>query len=155
MTTPNLDAIVYLKEWIRTDLSKPHRDLNNLSACPFAKAALDANKIEFYYTTHSVLPDVVDLENLDAVVFIFDNTISPDDLHDLAIKFNKQNPDLVALEDHPLEPEALNDIVFNNKKYPIIIVQSREKLEHYRKILKRKGYYDNWPAHDLDDLLNR
>ena len=150
-----MQCIDYLKEWIRNDLSEPQKDLNNLSACPFAKTALDADKIEFYYTTHSTLPKVVDLENLDAVVFIFDNTISPDELYDLAIKFNKQNPDLVALEDHPLEPETLNDIVFNNKKYPIIIIQSREKLEHYRKILKRKGYYDNWSAHDLDELLNR
>jgi hypothetical protein len=150
-----MDPIDYLKNWISTDLSHPQSTLNNLSACPFAKTALDSNKIEFYYATNSALPEVVDVETIDASVFIFDNDITPAALYDIAINFNKQNPQLVALEDHPLELETLDDIVFNNKKYPIIIIQSREKLEHYRKILRKTGYYEHWPADDLKDLLNR
>ena len=148
-----MQPIEHLKEWISNDLSEPKQDLNNLSICPFAKTALETNKIKFYYV--SVLPEVVDLENIDAAVFIFDNDITPGALYDIAINFNKQNPQLVALEDHPLEPETLGDIVFNNKKYPIIIVHSREMLEHYRNFLRKKGYYDRWPADDLKDLLNR
>lgn len=150
-----MTPIQYLKEWIINDLSKPQSDLNDLAICPFAKTALDSDKIEFVYTSKLTFPRSANLKNLDAIVFVLDAEISSDELYDLAINFNKQNSHLVALEDHPLEPEVLNDIVFNNKKYPIIIVQSRQKLEHYRKILEKQQYYKNWTTADLTDLINR
>ncbi len=148
-----MNPIDYLKEWITTDLSCPQSTLNNLSACPFAKIALDENRIEFLYTTTTTFPPSIDVDDTDAVVFIFEDTICPQTLNNLANNFNEKNPLLIALDDHPLEPEVVNGVVFNNKKYPIIIVQPRAKLEHYRKILEIRGYYKQWPAVYLEELL--
>ncbi len=145
----------YLCKWICTDLSKPYKTLNNLAVCPFAKPALETNKLDFVNVDVQTFPLTVDLSNLDAVIFIFQNQVSCEELYSLAIQFNNNNPDLVALEDHPDESEILEKIIFNNGKYPIIIVQSRQKLEKYRNSLRKKGYYANWPKEMLEDLLNR
>lgn len=149
-----MTPVEYLHHWIYNDLSKPQKTLNGLASCPFAKPALQDNKLDFVYVTQQTFPDTVNLSDLDAVVLVFTDLITPEKLIDLANQFNKNHPDLVALEDHPNEPEILEDVVFNNGEYPILIIQTRHKLEKYRQSLRKKGYYDSWPKDMLDNLLS-
>lgn len=151
-----MNSIEYIKHWIITELSQPYDALNGLSICPFANPALQANKIKFVRTTKKDFLRTNTFDNrYDATVFVFSNNILPETLYNLANQFNKNNKDYIALEDHPKEPEVINDIVFNNGKYPIIIVQTREKLTKFRAVLDKKGYYKNWSKQDLDDVMHR
>ena len=73
----------------------------------------------------------------------------------LADDFNKNNPDLLALEDHPLEEESVQNIRLNHGCYALILVQRRDKVERARKMLVKQGYYDNWADDYLEDVLQK
>ena len=61
--------------------------------------------------------------------------------------------DIVALEDHPDDPEEWKSVSLNFGKCIIILVQRLSKLNQASKILKRKGYYDSWDKDHYDDVV--
>ena len=45
-------------------------------------------------------------------------------------------------------------INFNNKKYAVVIIQKAEKLRNATESLAKRGYYKNWSAYDLNNVVN-
>lgn len=148
-------ATQYLKNWIENFLDKPHPAFNDYSPCPFAKKSLEESKVIFLFCNEATFPKNLSMAGYDVVVYIFEKKIDYETMLVLVREFNKNNPTLVALEDHPDEEERIESCVLNNGKYCTIFIQSREKLEKFRNNLQKTSYYNNWPADYLDDVINR
>lgn len=61
----------------------------------------------------------------------------------------------IALEDHPDHVEQVDDLVFNQGEYALVLVQEADKLVKARKILKKQNYYKNWPEEYYEDVVDR
>lgn len=150
-----------LKNWITEHLSVPREQLNNLSACPYAKSAVEQNKIKFEIGT-VVSDDLIRIvsswhDEVDGVVLIYDRSINSQDFVADVINCNREilMPNgLVALEDHPDIIEHIAGLTFNQGTYAIIIVQRLDKLNKASANLSAKGYYKNWDQSDLDDVVS-
>lgn len=149
------EAKKFLESWIKNFLGRPHPAFNDLPPCPYASDSLKKSKVIFLTCNEKTFPLSISLSVYDVILYIFEDKISPAALTNLVEKFNNQNPNLVALEDHPFEVERIGDCVLNNGKYPIILIQDREKLSTYRESLSKTDYYSNWPKYYLDDVINR
>lgn len=148
-------ATNYLKNWIKDFLDKPHSAFNGYSPCPFAKKSLDDNKVIFLSCTEKTFPASISMAGYDVIVYVFEEDIDTNTLSDFAEHFNRENSQLVALEDHPLEEERVQDCVLNNGKYCTIFIQDRSKLKKFRNTLKKTAYYDNWSLDYVEDVINR
>jgi hypothetical protein len=62
--------------------------------------------------------------------------------------------DFVALEDHPDDPEILNGVQMNFGKAPIVLFQRLSKINSAADNLRKRGYYDNWPQENYDDVVS-
>lgn len=150
-----------LSEWIINFLDIPQTVLNNIAPCPFAKAALLNNKIKFVIGSDSVVQDMLMLNaqwdiNYEGVVLIYPGDINPENFVDSVEYVNMlfyQYSGLLALEDHPLIPETIAGLSFNNHKYAVVIVQQAEKLRKASEILSKRGYYRNWTQQDIDNVI--
>ena len=61
---------------------------------------------------------------------------------------------LVALEDHPHDPEIIAGEPMNQGTWAILLVQATAKLNAASKMLAKQGYYDLWTQEQLDDVVN-
>lgn len=61
--------------------------------------------------------------------------------------------DLLALEDHPDDPEIVNGVCMNQGKYALVLVQGLTDLNKKAQIVARKGFYDIWPEEYLSFLF--
>ena len=61
--------------------------------------------------------------------------------------------DLLALEDHPADPEVVNGVVMNQGTYALALVQSVSDLNNKAQQVARKGFYDTWPEDYLEVLF--
>ena len=62
--------------------------------------------------------------------------------------------DIVALEDHPNDPEIINGVKMNFGKCILVLVQRLSVINRKSLALKDQGYYDNWSEENLDDVVN-
>jgi hypothetical protein len=60
---------------------------------------------------------------------------------------------LLALEDHPEDPEIVNGVSMNHGTYALALVQSLSDLNEKSKLVARKGFYDTWPEEYLQALF--
>jgi len=141
-----------IKEWIFEKLSTPHPVFNNLPACPFAKQAYKQDKV-------LIVESIVDLDfttllsQYEVIVYATDpHNITAEELYNLCLSIS--NNTIVALDDHPFHEEKVGDVILNNGTYALLLVQERKKLEDARKILKSKGYYDNWSKEYLQEVFD-
>ena len=81
--------------------------------------------------------------------------MTPKELSTMVTDFNDiaMSKDIVALEDHPNDPEILNGASMNFGKCILVLVQRLSKLNNASEILKNQGYYDNWPKENYDDVV--
>jgi hypothetical protein len=146
-----------LSDWIINFLDVPQEMLNNIAPCPFAKAALLGQKINFVAGSDNILNDMLVFHHkwdyqFDAVALVYSKDIDAQKFTDCVHEVNTSYyciSGLIALEDHPLIEENIAGINFNNGKYALILIQPASKLKKASEILKRKGYYKNWLQSDL------
>ena len=145
--------------WITGFLSQSSSAFNNLPPCPFAKKAWTDSKVEIILCPN---PKNFGKEKLlldndkEVLVYILDRvTISPAILTMIADEFNKNNPEYVALEDHPEEEELVAGVRVNHGCYAMILMQKRNKLGKFRESLVKQGYYDNWDENYLKDVIEK
>jgi hypothetical protein len=62
--------------------------------------------------------------------------------------------DLLALEDHPDDPEIVNGVCMNQGTYTMALVQSLSDLNAKAKLMARNGFYDTWPEDYLKMLFS-
>ena len=60
---------------------------------------------------------------------------------------------LLALEDHPADPEIVNGVAMNQGTYTLALVQSLTDLNEKAQLVARKGFYDSWPEEYLTALF--
>ena len=61
--------------------------------------------------------------------------------------------DLLALEDHPEDPEIVNGVSMNQGTYALALVQRLSDLNEKSKLVARKDFYDTWPEEYLTMLF--
>ena len=151
-----------IKTWVFDWVSQHNESLGHIP-CPFAKQAILQDKIEYLWCD-SLSELSITLVGLveqglpkDVVAIGMDpGMISPADLSMMIKQANDRwflPSGLVALEDHPDEPEIIAGAKMNQGTWAIVLVQETAKLNAASKMLAKQGYYDNWTKEQLDDVV--
>jgi hypothetical protein len=61
--------------------------------------------------------------------------------------------DLIALPDHPADPEVVNEVVMNQGTWALALVQALSDLNVKARAVGRQGFYHGWPEHYLQALF--
>ena len=148
-----------IKKWVEEFVSVKNETLNKIP-CPFAKQALLDDKIKYISTERigEALSNLVDnwTDKYEVVVLYTETELyTPDEVSDIVKRFNElaMPRDIVALEDHPSDKEVLNGVEMNFGKAILVLVQRLSKLNRASTILKQKGYYDDWPEENYNDVV--
>ncbi len=160
ITTNNPTA--YIKNWIKTFVTKPNPVFGNLPPCPFAQQAIVDNKVEFQELTilngFSTLYQRIwqhDFDEKDVLCMIAKpDLLTAQETHVLVdeLNFRFMPSDIVVLEDHPDTKEKVKDVKLNNGKYILFIVQSLSRLNKFAKTLESGPYYKNWSKSYLESV---
>ena len=152
----------YIKNWIKTFVTKPNPVFGNLPPCPFAQKAIIDNKVEFvelnpiaeWRTIYGIIWNF-NFEKKDVLCLIADpdqftaqQTVSM--VKWLNERFMPQ--DIVILEDHPAINEYVKKVKLNNGEYILFLVQSLSKLNKFSKMLEDGPYYKNWSKSYLESV---
>lgn len=151
----------HLERWVMEVLDVPHDALNGSSPCPFARQAWLRGRyrltqagdlLQDLESTPARWPDDCDLW-----IYVFDPSedVDPSWLSEIARQANAWlvPRGYVALEGHPRIPERVLDCEMNQGRYAYAIVQPIDKLNKGRAVLSERGYYDNWPADMLEQIV--
>jgi hypothetical protein len=150
-----------IEQWIVDFIEVPHPSLGGWAPCPYArKARLDRD-----FDVRLGLAPIHDLttvsrKGLDGksvVIFAYDpGDISFTELSHAVDICNREflvSNNLLALEDHPADPEVVNGVVMNNGTYALALVQSLSDLNEKAQLVARRGFYDTWPEEYLSPLF--
>lgn len=142
-----------INRWIETFVEVPHPALGGWAPCPYARQARLNQEYDIRIGS-SPGYDLVTLSqtkpgNKKVVVLVYDPAeITAGDLEFYTNYYNRlwlTGQDLVALTDHPGDPEILNDVVLNQGQYALLLVQSLTELNEKAQLLGSKGFYRDWP----------
>ena len=150
-----------IEQWIEQFVEVPHPNLGGWAPCPYArKARLDQD-----FDVRLGLAPIHDLTQVSrkglagksVVIFVYDPMdISHEELSHAVDVCNQKflvSNNLLALEDHPADPEVVNGVVMNNGTYALALVQSLTDLNEKASLVARKGFYDTWPEEYLTPLF--
>jgi len=148
-------------DWIENFVEKPHPALGGWPPCPYARQARLKNTVQIlvgldpYYDLKNI--GLHGLGNYEVIAYVYDPTEWPYELFSSSLvqaneEFLLRN-DILALEDHPDDPEIVNGIAMNQGKYALALVQSLSDLDAKAKIMADKGFYDTWPEEYLTPLF--
>lgn len=148
-----------IKKWVEEFVSVKNETLNKIP-CPFAKQAMLDDKIKYVSTERigEALANIIDnWTDKHEVVVVYTDTLlyTPNEVREIVARFNDiaMPKDIVALEDHPEDDEMLNGVKMNFGKGILVLVQRLSKLNKASTILKRQGYYDDWPEENYNDVV--
>lgn len=139
-----------IMDWATNFVEQPHPALNGWPPCPHARRARLSDKFEIRPGVIDPYTDLMhaDLGNRDVVAYVYDPaTIMPDKFNDQIDRVNQRfllARDVIALADHPLDPEIVRGVSMNQGSYAIAFVQPLSKLNHHARMIASKGYYDGW-----------
>ena len=148
-------------EWIENFVEKPHPALGGWPPCPYARQARLKNTVQIlvgldpYYDLKNI--GLHGLGKYEVIVYAYNPTEWPYELFSSSLvqaneEFLLRN-NILALEDHPDDPEIVNGISMNQGKYALALVQSLSDLDAKAKIMAAKGFYDTWPEEYLMPLF--
>tara|TARA_B100000424_G_C22542600_1_gene309015 strand:+ start:22 stop:534 length:513 start_codon:yes stop_codon:yes gene_type:complete len=152
-----------IEEWIENFVEVPHPALGNWPPCPFARRARLLKHYEvrlgddlerdlflfakkYYMGKNEVVIYAYPPKQYDDAYF---NWVV--DVVNVGKGFKKRK--LIALADHPDTVEEQNGVCFNMKKYALVLIQDKDKLNDHAKLLAQKGYYDGWNEEYLQDIF--
>ena len=150
-----------LHQWMEDFVEKPSSLLHNWAPCPYARQARLRGNIEIVFSDSFNLVTSVErnlslLDDKEVIIVCFDHTdISHEYLEDIVKVHNKalMPRDYVILEDHPNTPEILNGVKMNFGKCGLLLVQRLSKLSTASDQLREKGYYNQWPKENYEDVV--
>ena len=91
------------------------------------------------------------------MIFAYDPKFHPYDKFHAEIEFANTNhlvpKDMIALEDHPADPEIVNGVSMNQGTYALALVQNLTDLNAKARLLAQKNFYQGWPEEYLQDLF--
>jgi hypothetical protein len=158
----NLDTVqTDIESWIVNFVEVPHAALGGWAPCPYArKARLDRD-----YTVRVGVNPYFDLLNVardglggkSVLILAYDpNEFFYAQFNSDVRAANQEvlvARDLLALEDHPGDPEIVNGISMNQGTYALALVQNLSELNQKARAMASRGFYDTWPEDYLTGLF--
>lgn len=150
-----------IESWIKTFVEVAHPALGNWPPCPYARNARLNREYEVRIGT-SLMLDLIQLATAGlgdkkVVILAYDpNHYAYSQFHDTIDRANQEfllDHDLIALEDHPADPEIVNGVCMNQGTYALALVQSLSDLNDKARLIARQGFYDTWPEDYLKVLF--
>jgi hypothetical protein len=150
-----------IEQWITDFVEIKNPALGGWPPCPYARKA----RLENDYEIRLGLAPIHDLIKISknglggksVIVIAYDPTQHAHEEFNHALDIaNKEfllPKDLLALEDHPADPEIVNGITMNQGTYALALVQSLSDLDAKAKTMAAKGFYDTWPEEYLEILF--
>jgi hypothetical protein len=149
-----------IESWITTFVEVPHPALGGWPPCPYAKKA----RLERDFEVRIGMDPYFDLVNLaqdgikkSVVMFVYDPAEWSYKQFSYSLKAANENyllaKDILALEDHPADPEWVNGICMNQGTYAMAMCQSISDLNDRARHMASKGFYDTWPEDYLTALF--
>jgi len=158
----NLDTVqADIESWIVDFVEVPHPALGGWAPCPYARRA----RLDRDFEVRVGLAPMHDLIKLSkdglggksVVIIAYDPAVhSYEDFSSALDVANKEfllPNNLLALEDHPADPEIVNGVTMNQGTYALALVQSLTDLNEKAQLVARKGFYDSWPEEYLEVLF--
>ena len=158
----DLDIVRHnIERWIETFVEVPHPALGGWAPCPYARKARLDRDFEVRLGL-APLHDLIKinkhgLDGKSVVIIVYDPVAHTYEDFNFALnianeKFLLPN-NLLALEDHPADPEIVNGVSMNQGTYALALVQSLSDLNEKARLVARKGFYDTWPEEYLKALF--
>ena len=149
-----------IESWIANFVEVPHPALGGWPPCPYAKKA----RLERDFDVRIGMDPYFDLKNLaqdgitkSVVMFVYDPQEWSYDQFSYSLKAANENyllaKDILALEDHPADPEWVNGICMNQGTYAMAMCQSLSDLNQKAHHMASKGFYATWPEQYLQGLF--
>ena len=150
-----------IEQWIMDFVEVPHPSLGGWAPCPYArKARLDRDfdvRLGLAPIHDLVQTSRKGLGGKSVVIFAYDpNDLSFEELSNAINICNREfllPSNLLALEDHPADPEIVNGVSMNHGTYALALVQSLSDLNEKAQLVAKKGFYDTWPEEYLQALF--
>lgn len=151
-----------IAHWIKTFVEVPHPALGNWPPCPYARSARLKNSYDVFigYDPYFDLKNRArwGLNGKEVVIYVYDPEEWNHSLLSNSIESANQEHllrnDLIALEDHPSDPEIVNGVCMNQGTYALALVQSLSDLNSKAELIARQGFYHNWPEEYLQGLFH-
>ena len=147
-------------QWIQHFVETPRAELSGWPPCPYARQARLNDLIDIrtggadpYIDARSI----TDMGSRDVIVVVYDPQEYPaaefNSLIDHANLAFLQGRGLIALADHPADPEEVCGMIMNQGQYALMFVQDLAKLDNHAQQLAQKGFYDHWSEEYLQTLF--
>ena len=147
--------------WIKDFVEVPHPALGGWAPCPYARKARLDHDYEVKLGTDPYI-DLLEisktgLNGKSVVIFAYDlahweYSYFSESIQAANIVHLVDN-DLVALEDHPADPEIVNGLTMNQGTYALAMIQQLSDLNEKAGLVAHKGFYDTWPKEYLQVLF--
>jgi hypothetical protein len=158
----NLDTVKQdIEKWIVDFVEVPHPALGGWAPCPYArKARLDQD-----YTVRVGVNPYFDLLNVardglggkSVVILAYDPNEFFYAQFSSDVRAANQEVlvarDLLALEDHPGDPEIVNGVTMNQGTYALALIQRLSDLDQKARAMASRGFYATWPEDYLTELF--
>jgi hypothetical protein len=149
-----------IERWITDFVEVKNPALGGWPPCPYARKA----RLEKDYDVrigHDLGNDLSDLSRTgitkSVVVLAYDaGRYTVTQFNKTIDELNEQflvRHDLLALADHPGDPEIVNGVSMNQGTYALALVQTLSDLNIKAKAMADKGFYDSWPEEYLTMLF--
>ena len=154
-------ARVDIENWITNFVEVPHPALGGWPPCPYAKKA----RLEQDFEVRLGMDPYFDLVNLSidglnnksVIIYVYNADYWSHDQFSFSLRCANLDyllkKDILALEDHPADPEWVNGICMNQGTYALSMCQSLTDLNTRARHMANKGFYDTWPEEYLTALF--
>lgn len=151
-----------IEHWIENFVEVPHPALGGWPPCPYARSA----RLKHSYQILLGTDPYFDLKNQarwglpdqkEVMIFVYDPAAwSVSQFAQSIDQANQEHllrQDLIALPDHPADPEVVNGVVMNQGVWAMALVQSLNDLDVKSRVIAQQGFYHGWPEPYLADLF--
>lgn len=150
-----------IEAWMINFLEVPHPALGGWSPCPYARSA----RIKRTYSVFLGTDPYYDLKHRgthgmgdrEVIIYAYDPAEWSHAQFSASIaQANTEcllHRDILALEDHPHDPEIVNGVCMNQGTYALALVQSLSDLNNKAQLMASKGFYHTWPEEYLQALF--
>ena len=150
-----------IEQWIVDFVEVPHPALGGWAPCPYArKARLDRDfdiKLGLAPMHDLIKISKSGLGGKSVVILAYDPKVHT--YKDFSSALNVANEqfllpnNLLALEDHPADPEIVNGVCMKQGTYALALVQNLSDLNEKAQLVAKKGFYTSWPEEYLTALF--
>jgi hypothetical protein len=150
-----------IEHWIENFVEVPHPALGGWAPCPYARKARLDQDFEIRRGL-ALIHDLIKISKTGmggkgVIILVYEaNCYTHKEFSrdlDMANQHFLLPNDLLALEDHPADPEIVNGVVMNQGTYTLALVQSLSDLNKKAQLVAKKGFYDTWPEDYLEVLF--